>query len=251
MSAEGPPRGAHSAPPGGSAAREPDGPPRGRTPQREARGSSNQSQAWGDHANAPERPAAAADRSAQLAALLARVALADQRAFAELYRQTSAHLYAVAVRIVRDGAIAEEILQEAFVSVWHYAATYDAAKSQPLTWLTSIVRNRCLDQRRRREVDTVSLAPAADDDAPAWDIAAEGPTPVELLLSGAQARSVRDCVDALDAGPKQAIALAFFQGLSHAELAAHLREPLGTVKSWIRRGLERLRRCLDAAGVAG
>ena len=201
--------------------------------------------------NAPERPAAAADRSAQLAALLARVALADQRAFAELYRKTSAHLYAVAVRIVRDGAIAEEILQEAFVSVWHYAATYDAAKSQPLTWLTSIVRNRCLDQRRRREVDTVSLAPATDDDAQTLDVAAEGPTPVELLLSGAQARSVRDCVDALEAGPKQAIALAFFQGLSHAELAAHLREPLGTVKSWIRRGLERLRRCLDAAGVAG
>jgi RNA polymerase sigma-70 factor (ECF subfamily) len=206
-------------------------------------------QAWG-RANAPERPAAAADRSAQLAALLARVALADQRAFAELYRLTSAHLYAVAVRIVRDGAIAEEILQEAFVGVWHYAATYDVAKSQPLTWLTSIVRNRCLDQRRRRELDTVSLAPATDDDAP-WDIAGEGPTPVELLLSSAQARSVRDCVDALDAGPKQAIALAFFQGLSHAELAAHLREPLGTVKSWIRRGLERLRRCLDAAGVAG
>jgi RNA polymerase sigma-70 factor, ECF subfamily len=201
--------------------------------------------------NAPERPAAAADRSAHLAGLLARVALADQRAFAELYRQTAAHLYAVAVRIVRDGAIAEEILQEAFVSVWHYAATYDTAKSQPLTWLTSIVRNRCLDQRRRHELDTVTLAPADDDDAPAWDIPSEGPTPVELLLSGADARSVRDCVEALDAGPRQAIALAFFQGLSHAELAAHLREPLGTVKSWIRRGLERLRRCLDAAGVGG
>jgi RNA polymerase sigma-70 factor (ECF subfamily) len=201
--------------------------------------------------NAREPQDAAADRSAQLAALLSRIALADQRAVAELYRRTSAHLYAVAVRIVRDGAIAEEILQEAFVSVWHYAATYDAAKSQPLTWLTSIVRNRCLDQRRRREVDTVSVAHASDDDAPAWDIAAEGPTPVELLLAGAQARSVRDCVEALDAGPRQAIALAFFQGLSHAELAAHLREPLGTVKSWIRRGLERLRRCLDAAGVAG
>jgi len=201
--------------------------------------------------NAPARPAAAADRSAHLAGLLARVALADQRAFAELYRHTAAHLYAVAVRIVRDGAIAEELLQEAFVSVWHYAATYDTAKSQPLTWLTSIVRNRCLDQRRRRELDTVTLAPADDDDAPAWDIPSEGPTPVELLLSGADARSVRDCVEALDAGPRQAIALAFFQGLSHAELAAHLREPLGTVKSWIRRGLERLRRCLDAAGVGG
>ena len=192
-----------------------------------------------------------ADRSASLAAALARVALGDQRAFAELYRQTGAHLYAVALRIVRDGAVAEEILQEAFVSVWHHAASYDAAKSQPITWLTSIVRNRCLDQLRRREIDTVNLAGDDDEDAPAWDPPSGGPTPVDLLLAGADARSVRDCVDTLEPGPKQAIALAFFQGLSHGELAAHLREPLGTVKSWVRRGLEKLRRCLDAAGVAG
>jgi RNA polymerase sigma-70 factor (ECF subfamily) len=69
-----------------------------------------------------------------------------------------------------------------------------------------------------------------------------------MLLAGAEARSVRDCVDALDAGPKQAIALAFYQGLSHSELSAHLREPLGTVKSWVRRGLEKLKGCLDRAG---
>ena len=193
--------------------------------------------------------AARADRSAQLAALLARVALGDQRAFAELYRQAGAHLYGVALRIVRNAPLAEEILQEAFVSVWHHAGTYDTAKSQPITWLASIVRNRCLDQLRKREIDTVTLASGPDDDAPAWDIPSDGPTPVELLLAGADARAVRDCVDSLDAGPKQAIALAFFQGLSHGELAAHLREPLGTVKSWVRRGLERLRGCLDAAGV--
>jgi RNA polymerase sigma factor (sigma-70 family) len=192
---------------------------------------------------------AATERSTQLAALLARVALGDQRAFADLYDRTGAHLYAVALRIVKDGAIAEEIVQEAFVSVWHHAGTYDAAKSQPITWLTSIVRNRCLDLLRRRRPDTVTLATSEDDDAPAWDPPADGPSPVELLLASADARSVRDCVETLDAGSKQAIALAFFQGLSHGELAAHLREPLGTVKSWVRRGLEKLRRCLDAAGV--
>jgi RNA polymerase sigma-70 factor (ECF subfamily) len=187
------------------------------------------------------------DRSARLAGLLSRVALADQRAFAELYRETSSHLYAVALRILRESAAAEEILQEAYVSVWHHAGTYVAAKSQPLTWLTSIVRNRCLDHLRRREIDTVTLSSDGEDE-PVHDIPAGGATPVELLLSGAEAQSVRDCVDTLDAGPKQAIALAFFQGLSHAELAAHLREPLGTVKSWVRRGLERLKRCLDSAG---
>jgi RNA polymerase sigma-70 factor (ECF subfamily) len=191
----------------------------------------------------------AIDRSARLAGLLSRVALADQRAFAELYRETSSHLYAVALRILRESATAEEILQEAYVSVWHHAGTYVAAKSQPLTWLTSIVRNRCLDHLRRREIDTVTLSADAEDE-PVYDVAAGGPTPAELLLQGAEAQSVRDCVDTLDAGPKQAIALAFFQGLSHAELAAHLREPLGTVKSWVRRGLERLKRCLDSAGYA-
>ena len=77
-----------------------------------------------------------------------------------------------------------------------------------------------------------------------------GPSPVELLLSGAEAHSVRECVDGLDGAQKQAIALAFFQGLSHAELAEHLRQPLGTVKSWVRRGLERLKQCLDRAGIA-
>jgi RNA polymerase sigma-70 factor (ECF subfamily) len=187
------------------------------------------------------------ERSARLAALLARVALADQRAFEALYGQTSAHLYAVALRIVRDPPAAEEILQEAYVSVWHHAGSYDAARSQPVTWLTSIVRNRSLDHLRRRDLDTVTLS-AEDDDEPALDVADEGLTPAELLLRGAEARSVRDCVEKLDAGAKQAIALAFFQGLSHAELAAHMKEPLGTIKSWLRRGLERLKRCLDTLG---
>jgi RNA polymerase sigma factor (sigma-70 family) len=184
------------------------------------------------------------ERNARLMELLARTALSDQKAFAELYRLTSAHLYAVALRILREAPAAEEVLQESFVNVWHHARSYVAAKSQPLTWLTSIVRNRCLDQLRRREVETVTL----DDEEDGLDVAAEDPTPLEMLVSGADARSVGACVETLEAGQKQAIALAFFQGLSHGELARHLRQPLGTVKSWIRRGLERLRACLDAAG---
>jgi len=193
--------------------------------------------------------AAAARRSENLAALLARTALADERAFAELYRQTSSHLYAVALRMLRDKAAAEDALQEAFVSVWHHAGSYVAAKGRPQTWLTSVVRNRCLDLLRRRVPDTMTLT--RDDDEGEFDLPATGPTPVELLLSGADAAMVRTCVDALPGGQRQAIALAFFQGLSHSELAAQLREPLGTVKSWIRRGLERLKSCLDRAGMAG
>jgi RNA polymerase sigma-70 factor (ECF subfamily) len=96
-------------------------------------------------------------------------------------------------------------------------------------------------------VDTVAID-RGDDGAP-WEGVSDAPSPVDMLLAGADARSIRDCVDALDAGPKQAIALAFFHGLSHRELALRLAEPLGTVKSWVRRGLDRLRRCLEGAEV--
>ncbi len=190
-------------------------------------------------------PARQLERSARLMELLARTALADQSAFEQLYRMTSSHLYGVAMRILRESAAAEEVLQESFVNVWHHAGSYVAARSQPLTWLTSVVRNRCLDRLRKRDVDTVNI----DDEEHAMAIADRSPTPLELLLSGAEANSVRRCVETLDAGPKQAIALAFYQGLSHSELARHLKEPLGTVKSWVRRGLERLKACLDGAGV--
>jgi len=192
--------------------------------------------------------AASPDKSARMAALLARVAMGDQAAFGEFYEITSSHLYGVAVRILKDASAAEEILQEAYVNVWHHAGSYEVAKSQPMTWLTSIVRNRCLDQLRRREVDTVTLTPD-DDDAPEFDLLSDAMTPAEMLIAGAEARSVRACVETLEAGPKQAIALAFYQGLSHSELAAHLHEPLGTVKSWVRRGLERIKNCLDRAGM--
>ncbi len=188
-----------------------------------------------------------AERNERLAALMARVALGDQNAFAALYEQSSPHLYGVAVRIMREGSAAEEVLQEAFVSVWHHAGSYEAAKSQPLTWLTAIVRNRCLDQLRRRELDTVTMT-TDDDDGKEFDLPSGDPTPVELLLAGAEAQSVRNCVETLEGGAKQAIALAFYQGLSHAELAEHMRQPLGTVKSWVRRGLERLKSCLDRSG---
>src|SRR5215468_6062368 len=151
------------------------------------------------------------ERNARLMELLARTALADQQAFAELYQLSAPHLYAVALRILREAAAAEEVLQESFVNIWHHAGSYVAARSQPLRWMTSIVRNRCLDQLRRREVETVTM----NDEDDAVSVAAEGPTALEMLIAGADARAVKTCFEALDAGPKQAIALAFYQGFSH------------------------------------
>ena len=188
------------------------------------------------------------DRNARLSDLLARTALADQAAFGELYRATSPQLYGIAMRIVREAGMAEEILQESFVAVWHHAKSYAPARSQPLTWMTAIVRNRCLDSLRRRELETISIT-ASDDDHDDLDFPGDARTPSDLLIAGADALAVRQCVEMLEGGSRQAIALAFYQGYTHADLAAHLNQPLGTVKSWVRRGLERLRQCLDRAGL--
>ena len=131
------------------------------------------------------------DRNAVLADLLARTALADQRAFAELYRSTSSHLYAVALRILREPAAAEEVLQEAFVSVWHHAGGYAPSKSQPRTWLTSIVRNRCLDRLRRRDLDTVTLTRDDDEETEEPETVLVEAAPRKALPSPRERRSPR------------------------------------------------------------
>jgi RNA polymerase sigma-70 factor, ECF subfamily len=174
----------------------------------------------------------------RLAELLARSALRDRTAFKNLYDATRSKLFAVSLRIVRERALAEEVLQDSFVSIWNHAADYARAKSAPLTWMTAIVRNRSLDVvRRSREepdVDEVLTANLVDESAsPALD-----------AETRAEAHTIRDCLQELEAEQRQSIALAFFHGLSHSELADHMRRPLGTVKTHIRRGLLKLKDCL-------
>ena len=177
-------------------------------------------------------PAQALDR------LLARSALGDRRAFAELYQASAAKLFGVALRILRREDWAEEVLQECYVSVWRHAREYSAARAAPMTWMTSIVRNRCLDWLRRPNPE-----PLADEALEALESEAAGP--LALLESGRDSAALARCLRGLEAKQRQAIALAFFDGLSHGELAQHLRQPLGTVKTWVRRGLARLRSCLE------
>ena len=183
------------------------------------------------------------DLATRLAELLAQAALKNQRAFAELYERTAPQLFGVALRILRRRDWAEEVLQECYVSIWSHAGDYAVQKSAPLTWMTSIVRNRSLDWLRRpqREATGGEYDVAVD----AWQD--ETPGPLERLAAASDAAALERCLQQLEPKQRQSIMLAFFHGLSHSELAGHMKQPLGTVKTWVRRGLERLKGCLGKA----
>ena len=192
------------------------------------------------------------ERSRELAQLLARSGLGDRSAFAQLYERTSGHLYAVLLRIQRDRAQAEDLLQEVYVSVWKAAGGFDAARSQPLTWLTHIARNRAIDSLRRAQARpfTESLSVSDEDDDrpdPQEALASEEPGPLDLLGRASEQRQLSQCMEHLSPPQRQSVAMAFFDGLSHAEVAEQLRQPLGTVKSWVRRALQSLKTCLERA----
>lgn len=179
----------------------------------------------------------------KLAQLLARTALADRAAFAQLYEATKAKLFGVSMRIVRERPLAEEVLQDSFVNIWNHAADYAVTKSAPLTWMTAIVRNRSLDiVRRSREEPDV-------DEKLTNALADERAAPARDAEDRAGAHSIRDCLAELEGDQRQTIALAFYHGLSHSELASHLGRPIGTVKTHIRRGLLRLKDCLARMGL--
>ncbi len=174
-----------------------------------------------------------------LAVLLAACGHGDRSAFARLYEVTSAQLFGVAVRILRREDWAEEVLQDCYVSIWNHARSYRPGLSAPMTWMTSIVRNRCLDWLRRPSLETI------DEDGKVIENAlSDAPDPLAELERRADASAIARCLQALEARQRQAIALAFYDGLSHSELASHMRQPLGTVKTWVRRGLLRLKACL-------
>jgi RNA polymerase sigma factor (sigma-70 family) len=138
-----------------------------------------------------------------------------------------------------------------FVNVWKAASGFDAARAQPLTWLTSIARNKAIDSLRRQatqpQLDTAGV-PDDDEDALPDRLNStpdDGPGPLELLSRASEVRALDECLEHLSAPQRQSVAMAFYDGLSHAEVAERLREPLGTVKSWVRRALLTLRGCLE------
>jgi RNA polymerase sigma-70 factor, ECF subfamily len=184
-----------------------------------------------------------------LAALMARVALRDHAAFKQLYDLTVCCLLGITVRMLRDRSWAEEVVQEVYVSVWHTAPNYSPHKAQPMTWLMAVARNKALDALRSSRADREHcVRPTSRDDDDEDDLqdsvdACAGP--LEQLEQAAETHQLRFCLQCLEPPQRQAIALAFYDGLTHAELALHMNQPLGTVKAWVRRGLDRIKRCLE------
>lgn len=180
----------------------------------------------------------------RLRELLLAAARKDARAFRALYDAAAPKLFGFALRIVRKHELAEEALQDGFVAIWHGAGTYQAALAAPMTWMATIVRNKALDVLRRLDPDTVEIDSEGFDRAVLEAMTAPGPGPADALEYSADARVLAQCLATLEARQQQAIGLAFYHDLSHGEVAAQLALPLGTVKTWIRRGLDKLKSCL-------
>lgn len=174
----------------------------------------------------------------ELLNLLRKVANGNQLAFEDLYERTSAQLFAVALKMLKNKDNAEEALQEAFIRIWYKADYYKEGRGTVLTWMVSIVRYRALDMIRNKKV--------RKEDALSEQAEQENASELETMNVGQETgqNKIDNCMQTLDSQQKQAIHLAYFQGLSHSEVVMHLDSPLGTIKSWIRRGLVSLQRCL-------
>jgi RNA polymerase sigma-70 factor (ECF subfamily) len=176
----------------------------------------------------------------ELARLLHATACGDRKAFARLYELTASKLLGAGVRILKRRDVAEDVLQDLFVKVWHRASDYHAERGGVLTWMYSVQRYLALD-RLRAQRPTQDI----DDEEVSGAIAADGPDPSMLAAEGDMATRVHGCLEHLTEDQRRSVQMAFFEGLTHVELTQRLQTPLGTVKSWIRRGLASLQRCLE------
>lgn len=175
---------------------------------------------------------------AELMNLLQATARGDQQSFRQLYVNTAPKLYSLCLRMLKNREWAEEVLQEAFVKIWHHASEYHQDRGNVTTWLTSIVRYRALDHLRAHK-------PTDSLDEQALERTSNDPGPLEWLTKGDELNALELCLDQLTDQQKQLIIMSFMEGLTHQELMQRIPSPLGTIKSWIRRGLQSLRRCLQ------
>jgi RNA polymerase sigma-70 factor (ECF subfamily) len=175
----------------------------------------------------------------EIAELIARCALRDRQAFRTLYTRTSAKLYGVTLRILRDRSEAEEALQEVYVKVWQRADKYVAGGYSPISWLVAVARNHSLDVLRARK-------PQSEDIDVALDVADASPDPEQAAADRGERSRIDHCLDQLDAGRADAVRGAYLDGYSYEELSARHNVPLNTMRTWLRRSLMKLRECLSA-----
>ncbi|MFK7831042.1 MAG: sigma-70 family RNA polymerase sigma factor [Congregibacter sp.] len=173
-----------------------------------------------------------------LVTLMARVSMGDRSAFKILYEETAPNIMGLLGSMLRQKDLAEDLLQDTFVKVWHRASDYHPERGQVTTWIASIARYAAIDTLRASK-----LRPSSD--IPMETLSDSAAETLELLASQSDQERLYYCMDVLSAEQKQSISLAFFRGYTHDQLAEQLDTPLGTVKAWIRRGLLKLRECLE------
>jgi RNA polymerase sigma-70 factor, ECF subfamily len=178
-------------------------------------------------------------RDPKLDLLIAGVAKGDEAAFAELYQATASKLLGVAIRILRNREISEEVLQEAFFKVWERAADYNPAIGSPVTWMATIVRNRALDEARRRVIRPTG------DESELENIESGDEHPIAALERAEDIERLLRCLDGLEPERKEIVRLAYLDGLSREALAIRFGRPEGTIKTWLHRSLAQLKGCLE------
>ena len=180
-----------------------------------------------------------ADDELRLQTLLSECARRNQAAFEQLYELVSPRLFSLCQYMLRRTDLAEDMIQETFVQIWRDAGKFDPHRARAMTWMAVIARHRCLDLLRRRRpeeaVDEDLLSAQADSD----------PGPLELTLQWSDRYTLGHCLHQLNPRQRVCITMAFYRGFTHQQVSDHLSTPIGSVKSWIRRGLERLKRCLQ------
>ncbi len=179
----------------------------------------------------------------QLKAAMARLAAGDRTALEDIYRATSVKLFGICYRILGDRKEAEDALQDVYVNLWRRADRFDPARASPISWLAVFARNRAIDRLRSGRVQRAAAPLEA-----AAEVADSAPLAEALLIDAERRAQVHHCLSELEDNQQSNIRAAFFDGKTYAELAEAGGVPLGTMKSWIRRGMIRLKTCLEDAG---
>jgi RNA polymerase sigma-70 factor (ECF subfamily) len=167
----------------------------------------------------------------------------SEAALRQLYDRTSTKLFGLAVKVTGNRNWAEDVLQEAFITIWRSAPDYRATLSPPLAWMGMIVRSRALDFLRRRTSERADTVQELDD-VISDTVAGDSANPIDTAQASEQAWALHECLRKMEARQREVVSLAYLRDLSHSELSEQLKLPLGTVKTWIRRGLEQLRGCM-------